>query len=90
MWLVLLPLEVQLELPLEVRLKLPQEVTLEIPLGLQFDLLLEDPLELPLQFCLDYEKQDLHPLALLQVIGFVVEEEGVVSHLGDFHSQRVG
>ena len=91
MWLVLLPQEIQLELPLEAQLKLPLEVPLELPLEFPFDLLLEDPLELSLQLPLDYEKQDLHPTVLLQVVDFVVEgDEGVVGHLGEAHSRRVG
>jgi hypothetical protein len=38
---------------------------------------------------LEYEKQDLHPTALLQVVDFVVEGEGVFGHLGEAHSRRV-
>ncbi len=81
MWLVLL-LEIQLELPLEAQLELPLEVQFELPL--------EELPELPLQLPLEYEKQDLHPTALFQMVDFVVEWEGAVGHLGEDHSQRVG
>ncbi len=51
---------------------------------------MEDSLKLPLQLHLEYEKQDLHPTALLQMVDFVVEGEGAVGHLGKDHSRRVG
>jgi hypothetical protein len=60
------------------------------PLEVQQELPLEVPLELLLELPVNYEKQVLHTTGLLQVVGFVVEEEGIVGHLREAHRWWVG